>query len=356
MPSLNFLRVEGSPFEAGAALGRFGAAAVHQRLLATPAWAHLMQWRGSARLAAMADLVRQRFPRVRQELEGLAHGLALPFEDVLVWNCRGDLWAMSPDGCTTVQLPDPLAPRISHNEDGDPIFAGHCAIAQCDVQGSPGFSSFVYPGSLPGHTIAVTDAGLAVTVNNLRLQHVEAGVPRMVLGRALLDVSSLEQAVALLEESPKAGGFHLTLAQRGRPEILSVEFVAGACSVQRIEVPSLHSNHAIHPGMRDLPQIITGSSGHRQRRGDALLADARRAHREVQPLAVLGDRADAKFPIHRDDPADGDEENTLATADIRIGQSRIDWQVYEHPLGPVRFQMTDGHQSPTSQPSSRQDA
>ncbi|MBS0450919.1 MAG: peptidase C45 [Proteobacteria bacterium] len=352
MPSLNFLRIEGSPFDAGVALGRFGAAVVHERLLASAAWTHLMQWRGSARLAAMAALVRQRFPRIQQELEGLAHGLGLPFEDTLIWNCRGDLWAMSPDGCTTVQLPDSMVPRISHNEDGDPIFAGHCAIAEVAVAGSPRFASFVYPGSLPGHTIAVTDVGLAVTVNNLRLQHVEDGVPRMVLARALLDASNLEQAAGLLQETPKAGGFHLTLAQRGRPEILSVEFGAGACSVQRVEAPSLHSNHAIHPGMRDLPQIITGSSGHRQQRGDALLADAQRKHREVQPLVVLGDRANAKFPIHRDDPTDGDEENTLATADIRVGQSRIDWQVYEHPLGPVRFQMTDGHQSPTSQPTS----
>ena len=68
---LAMLAVRGTPFEAGAALGRFGAAAVHRHLLPSAAWAGLMRWRGSARPQAMAELVRSRFPRVQAELEGL---------------------------------------------------------------------------------------------------------------------------------------------------------------------------------------------------------------------------------------------------------------------------------------------
>ena len=46
------------------------------------------------------------------------------------------------------------------------------------------------PASLPGHTFAVTNGGLAVTVNNLRQREVVAGVPRMVLTRAILEYSN----------------------------------------------------------------------------------------------------------------------------------------------------------------------
>ena len=105
MPRLSYLTISGSPHEAGQALGRFGADAVHRHLLASRDWASVMQWRGSAQARAMASLVRERFPCVWAELEGLAAGLGLPFDDVFLWNCRGDLWAMAPDGCTTVQLP-----------------------------------------------------------------------------------------------------------------------------------------------------------------------------------------------------------------------------------------------------------
>src|SRR3546814_14601750 len=69
--------------------------------------------------------------------------------DLFLWNCRGDLWSMSPDGCTTVQLPMPDGPRITHNEDGDPGFAGHCGIGLFSPDNGPRFASFVYPASIP---------------------------------------------------------------------------------------------------------------------------------------------------------------------------------------------------------------
>jgi len=343
MSTLSLIEITGTPLQAGRALGTFGAAAVHGHLLSTKAWARVMQWRGSEPAVVMSALVRERFANVWQELQGLAEGLRLPFEDVFLWNCRGDLWAMAPDGCTTVQIPGTAQRRIVHNEDGDPGFAGHCALAACKVAGSPRFVSFVYPGSLPGHTFTVTDAGLAMAVNNLRELHVAPGVPRMVLTRALLDAPTLDAAVSLLREQPRAGGFHLTLGHRDGAELLSVEFSSLACSVRTVTAPSLHANHAIHPSVRDLPQIITGSSGHRQVRGDALLSEARAQGRPVDPLAILGDTGNAEFPIHRLDPGDSDDENTLATADIAIGVSRIDWRVHAQPRGPARFTLIDGH-------------
>ncbi|MGH8788486.1 MAG: C45 family autoproteolytic acyltransferase/hydrolase [Cupriavidus necator] len=350
MSVLSYLKIGGTPFEAGQALGRFGASSVHEHLLQTKSWASVMRWRHSAPAAAMAALVQERFPQVWAELQGLAAGLGVPFEDVFLWNCRGDLWALAPDGCTTVQIPGEVR-RMTHNEDGDSGFAGRCAIAECAIDGSPRFAAFVYPGSLPGHTFAVTDRALAMTVNNLRELNVDAGVPRMVLTRAMLDAPSLDAAVAVLREQPRAGGFHLTLAHRASAELLSVEFSSRLCSVRAVEMPALHANHAIHPSMRDLPQLITGSSGHRQVRGDTLLAQARAEGRPVDPLAILGDTAHPQFPIYRDDPADSDDENTLATADIVIHGTHIDWQVFEHPRGPARFRMIDGHAQTHQQPA-----
>lgn len=342
MPSLSYLNIRGTPFEAGHALGRFGAAAVHAHLLQSDAWNRIMQWRGSACVAEMARLVRERFPQIWSELEGLAAGLELPFDDVFLWNCRGDLWAFAPDGCTTVLLPGRGVRRITHNEDGDPGFAGHCAIAEYTVGGNPRIVTFAYPGSIPGHTFAVTDGGLAVTVNNLRVRHVSAGVPRMVLSRVVLDAPSLKAAVAVLENQPRAGGFHLAMAHRDSRDLLSVEYSAFACSARVVETPQVHANHAVHPGVRDLPQIVTGSSGFRQVRGDAMLAGFAQAGRPVEPLEILADTTNAQFPIWRSDPFDSDDENTMATADIRVAASGIEWDVHEAPGGPVRFLMTDG--------------
>lgn len=237
-------------------------------------------------------------------------------------------------------LPGHDARRIAHNEDGFPGFAGHCAIAEYAIDGQPCIASFVYPGSLPGHTFAVTDNGLAITVNNIRERHVDAGVPRMVLSRAMLDAPTLESALAVLRDAPRAGGYHLALAHRDCAPLLSVEYSTFACVVREVDAPTVHANHATLPGMRDLPQVITDSSGFRQVRADAMLAEFAARDAPVDPLAILGDTANAQFPIHRSDPADGDDENTMATADIRIGPRGIDWDIRESPTGPVRFTMT----------------
>jgi hypothetical protein len=343
MPSLAFIEIAGSPLEAGEALGRFGSAAVHRHLIHTDAWRSVMRSRGSAFAAELARQTQERFPRVWAELQGLAKGLALPFEDVFLWNCRGDVWAMSPDGCTTVQLPGLRERRIGHNEDGDPGFAGDCALAQCHIDGSPAFAAFVYPGSLPGHTFAVTDAGLAMTVNNLRQRGVAAGVPRMVLTRAVLDTADLDSAVALLRAAPRAGGFHLTLAHRSHPALLGVEYSAWRCSVQEITQPSLHANHAVHPQMAHVPQVVTDSSRHRQARGDWLLEQAQAAGQAPDPLAILADHGDASLPIHRTAPDDPDDENTLATAVITVRETHVEWAVHEHPGERARYRMIDGH-------------
>src|SRR5690554_3805844 len=258
--SLSQRVVRGTPFEIGQQLGRFGAQAVHDYLLRSVAWETVQQWKGSAAAGHMARLTRQHLPDVWTELEGLADGLQLPLDDVFLWNARGDLWAMAPDGCTTILIPGTDKQRITHNEDGDPAFAGHCAIAQCEISGKTGFASFVYPGSLPGHTAAVNNAGVAMTVNNVRALYVDPGLPRMVLTRAILDTPNVAAAIRLLQGSPRSGAFHLNLADTASQRLISVEYSSNMCSTLKVTEPMLHANHAIHADTRDYPQIITGSS------------------------------------------------------------------------------------------------
>ncbi|UYO94069.1 C45 family autoproteolytic acyltransferase/hydolase [Pollutimonas sp. M17] len=333
---LKLIELSGSPFQIGQALGRFGAEAAHSYLIESPSWDSVMAWRGSAAAKAMADLTERYFPEVRQELLGLADGLQLPPDDVFLWNCRGDLWSMAPDGCTTVQLPLTGGPRITHNEDGDPGFHGHCGIGLFAPDNGPGFASFIYPASIPGHTFAVTQAGLAMTVNNLRSRQVAIGLPRMVLTRALLNQSSIQDALGVLRGMSRAGGFHLSLAQRGRTELYSVEFNAMGVSAQAVQRAALHANHVIHAGMAGFPQVVTESSRHRQQHGEMLLDGL-----HTDPLAVLANQSDREFPIYRDAPRDSDNENTMATADIHVGPDRVDWQVYERPGQAARFTLAD---------------
>ncbi len=325
---LDWLSAHGSHHEIGRALGYWGAAACHGHLIHSDAWRQIMAYRGSPESAALSTRLHRSFPWIEHELAGLAKGLDLPPEDVFLWNCRGDLWALAPDGCTTVLAPQ----RLSHNEDGDPGFAGACGLAEVRPIDAPAFVSFVYPGSLPGHTFAVNRAGLAMTVNNIRARNAGPGLPRMALTRALLATESPQQAIELLRSHPRMGAFHLGLGRAGADHTWSVEFSHLAVSAQAIrQGRHLHANHAIHREQQALPQVITASSAHRQQRGEALLDQS------LEPLAILADRGDPVEPILRHSPTDTDQENTLATADIDLHGHTVQWTVHALPARPPLF-------------------
>lgn len=326
MSSLSYIQLKGSSFELGVQLGQWGAAAFHQHLLPSPVWAQLEQWRDSDAITQMQSVVQTNFPSIWDELQGLAQGLQIPFEDAFIWNSRGDLWAMAPDSCSSVLQLQPY-PRITHNEDGDPGFYGACAIAAFTPHQGPRFTSFVYPGSIAGHTFAANEHQLVMSVNNIRALFTLPGVPRMVLCRAILQCRSVAEAVELLQSQPRSGAFNLNLGDSSGA-IHSVEFNQAAVSSLAISAPYFHANHAIHTDMRNYPQIITGSSGYRQIQGDQRVAQ----QTQVEPLAILGDDSHPRFPIYRREPSDTDNENTIATADFRYGPAGLEWEVYDGPL------------------------
>lgn len=323
---LGMVRVSGPPREAGLGLGRAGRDAVHRHLLGSALWQEVTGSRHAPLARRLGEATRERFPPVWDELEGLAEGLGLPLAEVVAWNCRGDLLASVPDGCTTVLVPGDVR-LLAHNEDGLPFFRGACFLAEVTPDRAPAFVAFCYPGSIPGHTFAITRAGLAQTVNNIRLSGVAPAIPRMVLGRAVLGAATLDGAVDLLREGAGSGGFHFGLAHRHDRRLLSVEFGRGAVSVEEVRAPAVHANHALHAVPAFEAQTVTMSSADRQARGDALLAAG------AEPLTILRDGAGGGLPIRRDDPDDPDDENTLATAVISVSDASVDWAVFAGAAG-----------------------
>jgi hypothetical protein len=330
---LGWLKAAGTPYEIGVALGRKGADSVRTHLLSSDIWQAVNDQAHKAQLALLTINTKLLFPSVWQELEGLAHGLELPVEQVMAWNCRGDLLASTPDGCTTVVQTDASENKMAHNEDGLPFFKGDCFIIEAQMQDAPNFQSFCYPGSLPGHTFAFTQIGLVQTVNNLRFVNAKASIPRMVLGRALLAAGSLDDALNILSDNSDSGGFHMSLTQMGEESVKSIEFGAGSASIQTITEPFAHANHALHDSMQGLTQQITASSRDRQRNADQLIKA-----QDADLLTILRDAQGPGLPIRRDCPDDPDCENTLATLVISVSNTALQWSIYDSVDGEPAYQ------------------
>ncbi|RQS74474.1 peptidase C45 [Burkholderia sp. Bp8963] len=327
--------IAGTPFDVGVRLGELARPVFDAYMQQSSAWQAVSRWRGHPFVRALRQAALAAYPDLVAELDGMAAGLGWPADDVFLWNCRGELIHNAPDGCTTLAARGADGTRwIAHNEDGDPFLRERCLLVDVRPDGKPGFVSFYYPGSLPGHTFAANRAGVAQAINNIRIKVPAAGVPRMILARAVLDATSLDAAVDVLRTQARASGFHHTLGATGDTRLLSIEASVARCSSVDVARLSGHVNHLVHPGCEREAQIVTQSSEDRQRRVDLLLPDIEPIDADAL-LRVLGDRAPEGLPIYRDDPADPDDENTLATAVFAIRESGIQMTVHQH--GTQRF-------------------
>ncbi len=324
-----YVRIAGSRRETGIALGKLARPLMDAYLDQSPTWEALRPWRGHPFLQTLGDQARQSLPAVWEELEGLAEGMRLPLEDVLLWNCRGDLLHKTTDGCTSVALKAADGSRwIAHNEDGDPFLYGRCHLVDVALDDAPGYVSFYYPGSLPGHTFGANRAGLVQTINNMRTRQRQPGVPRMLVARAVLDCATLDDALALLDSLPHAGGFHHLLGSAHDERLLSVEAMPGLTSVLETGARYGHANHMVHADTTGQLQVVTDSSRARQHRIERIVDGWSPGAGSDDLLAALFD-TEGELPILRTGADDPDEENTLATAVFEIREAEVTLRVYD---------------------------
>ncbi|MER8792533.1 C45 family peptidase [Mesorhizobium sp. M0983] len=332
------VRAKGDAFSIGFTLGRATASGFSQRVLSTEEFQALYaRWRGSEYLQALQSAARAAYPHFVREIEGIAEGAGQDFETVFLWNCRGDLRlpehvspvtkAIAAAGCTTLLIPAKGdAPAIiAHNEDGSAEFLGACSWVEVEPDEGPAWSSFMYPGMLPGHTFGLNEAGVVQTVNHISPQDFQPGVPRQVICRAILDARSLDEAIEILKRKDRASGFHHNLGEAKTRRLASVEAPASGCAVREATSPRAHANHLLFREFDGLKQTITLSSRNRQEAADRMIAEGALAGGAG---AVLFDET---TPIYCDRDRHGDVAQTLATSFFALFPDRIEWLVHPTP-------------------------
>lgn len=300
------------------------------------------RWRGSALVRDLLAAARSAFPAYVRELEGMADGAGVDFDTLFLWNCRGDLrypaeaapprtLAALAEGCTTVMQPrghDPATPEaalIAHNEDGSEELDGHCFWVRVEREGGVPFSSFLYPGMLPGHTLAVNDAGLVQTINNIRAEDLKPGIPRHFVSRAVLDCGDLDAALAVLGRDDRASGFRHALGSAAEGRLVSVEAPASGCHARTVDRPVAHANHLVAPELDHVAQVVTRSSEFRQQAANEMTAAS-----EGSETVLFHKGETATGSIRRRPSAEEDDYGfTLATAVFRLDPDGVDWCLHK---------------------------
>jgi len=331
---MRVLTLTGDSYTIGRRMGEVSKAIFRDYIMQSDGFRRLLPWRDGAWLDSVAAMSRTRLPKVWRELEGLAAGCEQDIRDVLLWNTRGDIMPTGPEGCSSIAVKRKGDVILSHNEDGDPALRDTCFIVDAQLTDGPRFVAFAYPGSIPGHTLAVNSFGLAYTVNNIRLQEQAVGLPRMLTSRALLETASSRDFIAVLRREQRAGGFHYMVADCQLQALYSVEAPWQGVEAEEILDIGVHANHLVSPGFAKVKQLITQSSRARQERLEVLSAVLGHHPCEEDILRILSDRENAALPIYRNAPDDPDMENTLSTCIFRLTPEGIDTSIRTAPDGP----------------------
>ncbi|XP_076440037.1 beta-alanyl-dopamine/carcinine hydrolase-like [Babylonia areolata] len=182
------------------------------------------------------------FPQYVREVRGIADGAGLSFEHVFmanvskeVYNVLFDRWKGASDdeqkkefrptnpekakdhasstrpfqenyGCSDVFINRPGYQYVVHNEDCDPMIKpyGYLLSAQIEEDDlKEQFTSFCYPGFLPGCAFGFNVHGLTLAMNGLYPDHVIEGAPsRHFVNRSLLAARDVEEVVRLARNEP----------------------------------------------------------------------------------------------------------------------------------------------------------
>ncbi|HTX26241.1 MAG TPA: C45 family peptidase [Streptosporangiaceae bacterium] len=325
---LRWIVLRGPDLDAFRALGEHMRAEMAELTAAWPLPArlhgHVSGPPGSDRFQAARQASVLHFPQAWAELAALAEGAAVPFDDLVLLNFRGDLGPITGGiGCSD------LAWRrgrsvIAHNEDGAAENVGQCALLTLALDGLPTVTAFWYPGFLPANAFTVTADGLVWTIDHLPVAEPGAGAGRHFVGRGVQrSATTVDQVVDHLRAHPSAGGFAYTVGDRsGR--IVNVEAAAGhhaAVEAGPGSCPLMwHTNHGRYiPGCEASP---TGTSAVRGEILEALAVP----DEDPEPTWFLDVLAGAPLPEGvRADPAHGGAATTLCTfiADLTAGQAVI---------------------------------
>lgn len=245
------VEVRGSSKVMGFQLGRALRRQIHQIIERRRHWhqglmARLKGASGRSYAQALLKLSRKNFPSLMDELEAMAEGAGVAFDALWGMTIKSELALVGePSGCSTIAFPQ--RGWLFHNEDGDKTYRGMMVLVKAYPKDMPAFQTLVYPGILEGNGPTITESHFGLTTNYISWREKVIGIPRYVLTRALLRVESLEEALKLIQEVPKAYPFHFNFLDLKTHRYLSVEATPDRVTIVEPKTLYLHTNHLLHP-------------------------------------------------------------------------------------------------------------
>ena len=297
--SMEVIEAAGSHYDLGYTVGR---AAERQLRSAVDSYRVILKqegWPGPWRLPhAYLLAAREKLPHLVEEIEGMAAGAALSFEELFFLNSLEEaLDPAAPPACTGVVLSTDQSVHLGHNEDWYHCDCRSVIVFRAKPRGKPSFITVTAAPFLAA--VGMNEAGIGQGVNSVSSTDNRAGIPRVLLSRAVLEAESIEEAIGLAASDNRAGGYnHLLASGEGRCGCLETS------SRSHCYVPGqkliYHTNHYLAPEMLHLEHGASPGSVKRFERMNEMAGDLESSSEPARAIAeALRDHRYAPLSICR---------------------------------------------------------
>jgi isopenicillin-N N-acyltransferase-like protein len=198
----------------------------------------------------------ERYLRYIEEMQGIAKGANVLFDDVMVLNA---MEAMTMDAlhltrCTSLAVNETRTTDghvlLAHNEDWLPEDENDVYVISARPKDEPPFLAMTYGGLLPN--VGFNAYGIAQLIDSVYPNDSRIGIPRLVVARAVLAARRISGAIGRTLVSHRAAGYnHLLVHESG--EMYSVEVSARRFDILHgTDGYLVHTNHYFSQVMKEI--------------------------------------------------------------------------------------------------------
>lgn len=192
-------------------------------------------------------LAKRHFPKIIQEMEGIADGAGIHFDSLWAMNIKSELGVIrsEPPGCSSIFVHNDKDMWLFHNEDGHTAYQNSMFTIKASPPSGISYIAMVYPGIITGNGPSVNSRGIVQTTNYIGSVKSEIGIPRYIIGRAILEAKDLEEAIQIATFEPRTYPYHHNIISLSEKKYASVETIPNISEIQYPGGLYCHTNHLL---------------------------------------------------------------------------------------------------------------
>ncbi|MEQ6917703.1 C45 family peptidase [Halomonas aquatica] len=262
-----------------------------------------LDWTRARREAGrFLPMIERGFPAILEEMDGIARGAGLDFEDILTLNCRSEIsLTQASGGCSAFALNRDGTQWLAQNWDWRTDQLHNVVALEISGHDAPALISIGEAGMVA--KIGMNEHGLGVCLNAIRSRTCGEGLPIHIALRKILESRDMESAVAVATRDRVCSPAHFLVASQ-ESQAVGLEVQPGEPGRLPPERGMVtHTNHlyarTVSPRVEDFPRP---DSRTRLARLDALLLERLPPRGEIDEgelFAILGDHDGEPLSICR---------------------------------------------------------